>query len=254
MSEVNQYHEETRDFSTLGKSNETANIQARREADVNAAKLEEKKEQEEDAQSTVRQQAVAQMQEMFKIGGIEISREDLSKINKKYTDAVEGKSEAELQAQADKEGISVEYLVVRASMAEYIEQNGYDKAELEAKFGTENVEKYETNVDEDLSVLTQQKQDLTSTAATTNSDTQASVEQTDEKQTAEAKIVDEGEAELDFLESGNIPTSLAKSVSQDGTTTASIQKDFGQAAELTTANVTIPTQNVTPEYQSALTV
>ncbi len=254
MSEANQYHEETRDFLALGKNNETANIQARRESDNIAAKLEEEKEQEDDVQSTVRQQAVDQMQEMFKIGDIEISREDLSKINKKYTDAVEGKSQAELQAQADKEGISVEYLLVRANIADYIEENGYNKVELETKFGAENVQKYETNVDEDLSVLTQQEQTLTNNAATTHSNTQASVEQTAKKHAEKVQVENDGFDEWDSLETENTPTSVAKSVSPEKTTVANINSDFSQATELTIADATIPTQGVTSEYQSVLTV
>lgn len=133
------------DFSIDGSAKDFKQIKLE---EVKLAAYEEKqKEKDDDFEGMLREQAIADMKEMIQMGGFEISKEELSEINNKFKNDVEGKSEAELQATAAKQGVSVEWLILRADMADDVEKNGWNEEDMSRKYGDDNVKKYHSDID-----------------------------------------------------------------------------------------------------------
>ncbi|MCU7846957.1 MAG: hypothetical protein KZQ89_02960 [Candidatus Thiodiazotropha sp. (ex Lucinoma kastoroae)] len=189
----------------------------------------------------------ARQEQMMRFSnGFEFTQEEFEEANDKLQEEIE----ADPEKFAEKHDISVAEALLVLEMSKDAKKSGtFDEDAMRAKYDDKLVDIYQGEI-EDTVKSERNADNITDIKLDSeHANVDKSADLTDAQQTAEAQVVDEGEAELDFLETENISTSVAKAVSPEETTVANINCDFCQAANTTIADANTPAQDITHEPQ-----
>jgi len=191
-----------------------------------------------------------QKQMMRFSNGFEFTREEFEDSNDKIIEEIE----ADPAKFAEENDMTVAQAMLVLEMAKDAKESGvFDEDAMRLKYGDDAVDFYQGDIQNDIETARELKNQTDTTLKTENTDIETSADLNDEQHTATIQDLDDGFSDLGFEEIENTSTSLAKSVSQDETATASIKNDFGKAVNIKIADTNIPVQETTIEYQCTLT-
>lgn len=226
--------------------------------DKETVKLQEKKEEEKNnvehfadaANQAYAEQVQKDMDKMYNINGYQFSNEALDET---ISEAISDK-----EAWAENHGISEEEaqsdITFLIALDKAAPEERKQMLQERAKTHPESANRIMQDAADKEQKL-EQKRNNRQDFEEENPDTKSSTDLTTEEQTEKIEVESDGFDDLGFGDAEDInPTSMAKTLSQEETTTISMKSDFSQAVDVTIADTNIPTQAVTAENQIALNV